>query len=92
MKSHEVKLYVPPIPFLQRLKRRANEVRYQKFLEMFKKLQVNIPFDEAIANMPAYAKFLKEIMSNNQRLEEFATIQLSERCSVMIQSRFPIRK
>ena len=32
VKSVEVKSYVPPIPFLQRLKRRANEGRDQKFL------------------------------------------------------------
>ena len=44
VKLPEIKPYVPPIPFLQRLKRKANEGRYQKFLKMFKKLQVNILF------------------------------------------------
>ena len=29
-----------------------------KFLEMFKKLELNIPFLEAISQLPNYAKFL----------------------------------
>ena len=54
----EVKSYVPPIPFPQRLKAKKADDNFLKFLEMFKKLQMNIPFIEAIAHMPHYAKFL----------------------------------
>ncbi|RDX60790.1 hypothetical protein CR513_61039, partial [Mucuna pruriens] len=36
-----------------------------------RKLQINISFIETIAQMPSYAKFLKEIMSNKNKLEGF---------------------
>ena len=44
MKVLEVKAYVPPIPFLQRLKKKEMDEQYQKFVEMLKKLQVNMFF------------------------------------------------
>ena len=47
---------------------------FLKFLEMFKKLQMNIPFIETIAHRTHYAKFLKEIVSNKKKLEEYATV------------------
>ena len=60
-----------------------------KYLEMFKKIQMNIPFIEAISHMPHYAKFLKEIVSNKKKLEEYATIALTEECSAVIQNKLP---
>ncbi|XP_022880678.1 uncharacterized protein LOC111397949 [Olea europaea var. sylvestris] len=40
--------YEPPIPFPQRLKKQKMEHQYKKFLEVFKKLHINIPFAEAL--------------------------------------------
>ncbi|XP_022870850.1 uncharacterized protein LOC111390095 [Olea europaea var. sylvestris] len=40
--------YEPPIPFPQRLKKQKMEQQYKKFLEIFKKLHINIPFAEAL--------------------------------------------
>ena len=51
---------------------------------MFKKLHVNIPFVEAIAKMPKYAKFLKDIISNKNKLEDFAIVSLNKECSFVI--------
>ena len=44
MKLTEVKAYMPPIPFLQKLKKNAIDELYQKFVDMLKKLQVHMPF------------------------------------------------
>ena len=44
---------------------------------MFKKLEVNIPFTDALAQMPKYVKFMKEIMSNNKNLDARGTLSLS---------------
>ncbi|XP_061372210.1 uncharacterized protein LOC133314713, partial [Gastrolobium bilobum] len=35
---------------------------YARFLDIFKKLQINIPFAEALENMPHYAKFMKDLL------------------------------
>ena len=69
-----VKPYVPQFPYPQRLKKRNNDTQFQKFLEIFKKIQINIPFVEALAQLPSYAKFLKEIVSNKSKLKEYATV------------------
>jgi len=34
-----------------------DEQKYEKFLKILKKFHINIPFFEAIANMPFYVKF-----------------------------------
>ncbi|XP_019150546.1 PREDICTED: uncharacterized protein LOC109147339 [Ipomoea nil] len=50
---------------------------------------INIPFAEALANMPSYAKYIKEIVSNKKKLEDFATVHLNEECSAILQSKLP---
>ncbi|XP_019154250.1 PREDICTED: uncharacterized protein LOC109150722 [Ipomoea nil] len=87
--SSTVKPYVPPIPYPQRLQKRNQDNNFKRFLEVFKKLQINIPFTEALANMPSYAKYIKEIVSNKKKLEEFATVHLNEECSAVLQSKLP---
>ena len=44
--------------------------QFSKFLNMFKKIEVNIPFAEALAQMPHYAKFMKDILSKKRKLDE----------------------
>ena len=51
--------YVVPLP--QRLQKARREEQFFKFLEIFKKIEINIPLVEAITQMPNYAKFLKDI-------------------------------
>ena len=65
-KKEEVKEYIPFVPFPQRLQRAKMEEQFSKFLDMFKKIKINIPFAEALAQMPNYAKFIKNIMSKKR--------------------------
>lgn len=81
--------YEPPIPFPQRLKKHKLDKQYRKFLEVFKKLHINIPFADALVQMPSYAKFLKDILSNKRKLEEHETVMLTEESSAMIQKKLP---
>ncbi|XP_061350043.1 uncharacterized protein LOC133295257 [Gastrolobium bilobum] len=48
-------------PYPERFKKYAQKQQYVRFLDIFKKLHVNIPFAEALANMPNYAKFMKDL-------------------------------
>ena len=58
-KNEEVKPYIPPIPFPQRLKDRSKQNNFMNYLEMFKKIQMNTPFIEAISHMPQLCKILE---------------------------------
>ncbi|KAL8098288.1 hypothetical protein AgCh_031160 [Apium graveolens] len=62
-----------------------------KFLEVFNKLHINIPFAEALEQMPSYAKFMKGILSRKVKLDDLKTIALTEECSVMLQQKLPLK-
>ncbi|XP_022877064.1 uncharacterized protein LOC111395314 [Olea europaea var. sylvestris] len=81
----------PPIPFPQRLKKHKLDQQYSKFLEVLKKLHINIPFAEVLVQMPSYAKFLKDILSNKGKIEENETVMLIEECSARIQKKLPLK-
>ncbi|KAJ0714148.1 putative retrotransposon gag domain, aspartic peptidase domain superfamily [Helianthus annuus] len=84
-----VREYVPPVPYPGRLKKQKMEEHYGKFLELFKQLHINLPFVEALAQMPKYAKFLKDILSNKKKLEELSQVTLNEECSAVLQNKLP---
>ena len=48
-----------------------------RFLNIFKKLEINIPFVEALVQMPHYAKFMKDIISKKRKLDERGVVSLS---------------
>ena len=56
---------------------------------MFKKLEINILFADAMAQMPNYVKFMKEIMSNKKKLKAYEIVNLSENRSIIIQRKLP---
>ncbi|GJU35114.1 DNA-directed DNA polymerase [Tanacetum coccineum] len=66
------------------LKKEKEEAQQQKFLENLKQLHINIPFTEALSQMPKYAKFLKWLLLNKTRLEEAYTVTMNERCSTVL--------
>ncbi|XP_017250868.2 uncharacterized protein LOC108221505 [Daucus carota subsp. sativus] len=79
----------PPPPFPQRLQKQKQDKQFQKFMDVFKKLSINIPFAEALEQMPSYVKFMKDILSRKRRLEEFETVALTEEWSTILQKKLP---
>ncbi|KAI3692075.1 hypothetical protein L6452_31884 [Arctium lappa] len=84
-----IKPTIPKVPYPNRLKTHKDDLNFAKFLEVFKKLHINIPFADALAQMPSYVKFLKDILSNKRKIEEQATVALTEECSAIIQHKLP---
>ena len=70
-------MYRPPIPFPQRLNQAKIDEQFIRFVHMFKKLEINISFAEALAQMPNYAKFMKDIISKKRKLDDCETVNLS---------------
>ncbi|XP_024980884.1 uncharacterized protein LOC112517738 [Cynara cardunculus var. scolymus] len=79
-----IKLVHLYVPFPQKLRNQKEELQFKKFLEVFKALHINIPLVEAIAKMPSYAKFLKDILSKKKKLTEYETVALTEGCSALL--------
>ena len=72
--------YKQRIPYPARLNHAREKEQFGKFLDLFKQLHINIPFVEALSQMPKYAKFLKELLSNKRKLEDVSTIEVGENC------------
>ncbi|GJT18980.1 hypothetical protein Tco_0877686 [Tanacetum coccineum] len=51
-----------PIPFPRRPKKEKEKEQFQKFLGNLQPLHINIPFIEALEQMPKYAKFMKDLL------------------------------
>ncbi|XP_016168505.1 uncharacterized protein LOC107611052 [Arachis ipaensis] len=84
-----VRPYEPRIPFPQRLKEHNKEKQYSKFLEVFRKLQINIPFIEALEQMLLYTKFIKELLCKKKTLRENETVVMTKEYSTIIQRNLP---
>ena len=56
---------------------------------MFKKLEINIPFAEALAQMPHYEKFMKDKINKKRKLYESGVVSLSANCSAITQKNLP---
>ncbi|XP_058726238.1 uncharacterized protein LOC131597564 [Vicia villosa] len=81
------------LPFpIRNKKKREHEKNFDKFLEMFKKLEINIPFLEALEQMPTYAKFMKDIISKKRTINRDPII-LTKMCSAILQGmKIPVKK
>ncbi|XP_016182555.1 uncharacterized protein LOC107624613, partial [Arachis ipaensis] len=79
------KSFTPPLPYPQRFNKEAKDQYFHKFLETFKKLEINIPLAEALEQMPLYAKFLKDLINKKRSWHEKETIMLTEECRALIQ-------
>ena len=56
---------------------------------MFKKSEINIPFTEVLAQMPHYAKFMKDIINKKKKLDENGVVNISANCSAIIKKNLP---
>ena len=79
--------YTPAVPFPQRLQKARREEQFSKFLDIFKKIEINIPFVEAINQMTNYAKFQKEILRKERNIVEEGIVNLTATYSAVIQQK-----
>ncbi|XP_047979067.1 uncharacterized protein LOC125220986 [Salvia hispanica] len=85
-KPMEVKIHFPQV-----VQKKKLDEKFAKFLEIFKRVNLNIPLIEALQQMPDYLKFLKKIMSKKKKLVDYETVSLTENCSAIIQQKMPAK-
>ncbi|GKD70639.1 hypothetical protein Tco_1324729 [Tanacetum coccineum] len=77
-------------PFPSRLKKQKKDDEDERLLSIFKKIDINLPFLEAMIHMLKEAKVLKDLLSHKEKLEKSASsVRLSEECSAIIQRSLP---
>ena len=77
------------ISYPQRLRKNRLDKQFSRFMDIFKKLHINIPFAEALEQMPGYVNYMKDILSKKRKLGDYETIALSEECSSILQKKLP---
>ncbi|XP_019433582.1 PREDICTED: uncharacterized protein LOC109340359 [Lupinus angustifolius] len=70
-------------------KAKEKEKQFQRFKEVFKSLQINIPFFEALEQMPVCSKFMMELLSIKKSYQDIEDIHLNTSCSAILQSNIP---
>ncbi|XP_016578948.1 uncharacterized protein LOC107876571 [Capsicum annuum] len=76
-----------PLPFPQRARKHQGEANYKKFLDLLKQVQVNLSLVGILQSVPKYEKYLKDIVTNKNRLIEYATVALTQECTSKIQNK-----
>jgi hypothetical protein len=55
--------FVPKAPYPERLRALKKNAQFAEVLEVFKQVQINILFLDAIQQVPSYVKFLKDLVT-----------------------------
>ena len=56
---------------------------------MFKKIEINIHFSEALTQMTQYVKFMKDILRKKRKITEEEIVSLTTTCRTVIQKTLP---
>ena len=69
--------------------KKDKERHFARFLDIFKKLEITIPFGEALKQMSLYSKFLKDLLTKKGEYIHSDNIMVEGNCSVVIQRILP---
>nr|GEY21692.1 reverse transcriptase domain-containing protein [Tanacetum cinerariifolium] len=72
----------------QKLRDKANDQR-NKFFQIFKDLNFNISFADALILMPNVGPSIKSLLTNKDKLCELARTPLNKHCSAVLLKKFP---
>ncbi|XP_027085046.2 uncharacterized protein [Coffea arabica] len=78
-----------PPPFPNRLEKSKKQDKEKEILEVFRKLEINIPMLDAIKQVPKYAKFLRDLCVNRKRLRGDERVIVGENVSAVLQRKLP---
>ena len=90
LEEDSMKYSIPP-PFPQELRGKKKASQQAGILEVLRQVKVNIPLLDIIKQVPAYAKFLKDLCTIKKGLGIEKKAFLTEQVSAIIQSRNPVK-
>ncbi|KAK8593169.1 hypothetical protein V6N12_045254 [Hibiscus sabdariffa] len=81
--------YAKPPPFPLRFLKKDKQAEEKEILDIFRKVEVNIPLLEVIRKIPRYARFLKDLCTNKRKLVGHEKINLGENVSAILTQHLP---
>ncbi|RYR03582.1 hypothetical protein Ahy_B06g082629 [Arachis hypogaea] len=79
-------------PFLQLLNGAVEKRIYSRFIDLFASMHVNILFIKTIQQIPAYIKYMKELLPRKSSLKGDQTTVMNKECSALIQPQLPTKR
>nr|XP_027083717.1 uncharacterized protein LOC113706019 [Coffea arabica] len=73
-------------PRLEKTKKAEKE---KELLDVFRKVEINIPLLDAIKQIPKYTKFLKDLCTHKRKLRGDERVAVGENVSAMLQRKLP---
>ncbi|KAG8472920.1 hypothetical protein CXB51_034791 [Gossypium anomalum] len=83
--------YKPRVPYPNATRKDRSDEYFGKFLKVLKKLHINLPFIEALSQMPNAMKFLRKLLANKRKLDEASHVVLNALCSAILQNKLPYK-
>lgn len=84
-----MKSYVPPVLYPGRIKKNRGDEKYNKLLDMIKKLHTSIPLVDTLKQMPQRKQFLKEFFNKKKRLNGQETVMQTQEYTNAIKNTLP---
>ncbi|KAK8511906.1 hypothetical protein V6N12_074596 [Hibiscus sabdariffa] len=81
--------YATPPPFPSRLVKRDKQTEEKEILDVFRKVEINIPLLDVIRKVPRYARFLKNLCTTKRKLTGNEKVNLGENVSAVFQRKLP---
>ena len=77
-KSEKQERSVPikDVPYPHAPTKKCKERQFARFMDILKRLQINIAFTEALKQMPTYAKFMKELLTKKRKFNDHEIVEL----------------
>jgi hypothetical protein len=82
---------VPKASYPERLQAPRNGGKLEDILEVFKQVRINIPFLDAIQQIPSYAKFLKDLVTVKRKTNVPKKAFMTEQVSAILQCKLPLK-
>jgi hypothetical protein len=83
--------FVPKVPYPGRLQAPKKGRKFEDILEVFKQVQINIPFLDTIQQIPLYSKFLKDLITVKRKMNDPKKAFLTKQVSSILQYKLPIK-
>jgi hypothetical protein len=77
--------------FPTRTRKQVVDEQFARFVEMVEKVHVSVPLMDVL-HVPAYAKYIKDIINNKRPLPSMEVLKLMEECSTAILNQLSEKK
>nr|GFA70793.1 hypothetical protein [Tanacetum cinerariifolium] len=82
-------MHPPTVQVKKEKLREKDDILAAKFMEIFRDLQFELSFADALIHMPKFAPMFKKLLSNKDKLIELTKTPLNENCSVVVLKKLP---